>query len=179
MMDDDIRARLDAGDFREAFEFLLARYQRKVFRLAYSMLGEQAAAEEMAQEVFLQIWKVLPEYRGEASLSTWIYVITRNRCLSFRKRMRTRPECSIEEPSVQAGVESHLASRTRSGPVIDLLSLLAELPPVYRQAVRLFYWEEKSYDEVAAMLGLPAGTVKTYLHRARKQLAQAMLRNAL
>ena len=178
-MDEDIRTYLDASRYREAFELLLDRYQHKAFRLAYSMLGHEASAEEMVQDTFLQIWKALPSYRGDASLSTWIYAITRNRCLTRRKDLRERRSISIEEPSVKAAVDSLLASKPeRRQSLPDSAMLLAQLSPPYREALRLFYLEEKSYEEVSAMLGLPIGTVKTYLHRARKQLAGSLTRVA-
>ena len=178
-MDEDIRTYLDASRYREAFELLLDRYQHKAFRLAYSMLGNEASAEEMVQDTFLRIWKALPSYRGDASLSTWIYAITRNRCLTGRKDLRERRSISIEEPSVKAAVDSLLASRPEGRERLpDSGTLLAQLSPPYREVLRLFYLEEKSYEEVAAMLSLPIGTVKTYLHRARKQLARPIARVA-
>jgi RNA polymerase sigma-70 factor (ECF subfamily) len=143
------------------------------------MLGDEASAEELAQDVFLRIWKALPSYRGDASLSTWIYAITRNFSLTGRKRLRERQDLSIEEPSVKAVVDSLLASKPeRRQGLPDSAMLLAQLSPPYREALRLFYLEEKSYDEVSAMLGLPIGTVKTYLHRAQKQLAGSLTRAA-
>jgi RNA polymerase sigma-70 factor (ECF subfamily) len=178
-VDEDIRTYLDASRYREAFELLLDRYQHKVFRLAYSMLGDAASAEEMAQDTFLRIWKALPSYRGDASLSTWIYVITRNCCLTRRKKLGEGQTVSIEEPGVRAAVDSRLASKADGRQSLpDSALLLAQLSPPYREALRLFYLEEKSYEEVAAMLGLPLGTVKTYLHRARKQLAGSLTRAA-
>ena len=175
-MDEDIRGLLDSRDYREAFELLLDRYQHKVFRLAYSMLGDEASAEEMAQDVFVQIWKVLPSYRGEASLSTWIYVITRNRCLTLRKKMHERRTHSMDEPGMAAAIDAMQAVRRTPAHTPDCAELLEHLPLPYRQAVILFYLEEKSYEEVAAMLDVPLGTVKTYLHRARKQLAASIVR---
>jgi RNA polymerase sigma-70 factor, ECF subfamily len=172
--DQDIQEHLSAGRYRDAFELLLARYQHKIFRLSWSMLGDQGAAEEMAQDVFLQIWRVLAGYRGEASLSTWIYAITRNRCLTQRKKLRERSAASLEEPGVLRAAEAKLSGAARPSNERDVVALLAQLPPQYRQALTLFYWEEKSYEEVAALLGLPVGTVKTYLHRARKQLAGSL-----
>ncbi len=178
-MDEDIRTYLDASRYREAFELLLDRYQHKVFRLAYSMLGDAASAEEMAQDTFLRIWKALPSYRGDASLSTWIYAITRNRCLTGRKELHDKQAVSIEEPGVRAAVDSWLALKPEGRQTLpDSAMLLARLSPPYREALRLFYLEEKSYEEVAIMLGLPLGTVKTYLHRARKQLAGSLTRAA-
>lgn len=175
-MDEDIQDHLARADFPEAFELLLSRYQRKVFRLAYSLLGDEASAEEMAQDVFVQIWKVLPSYRGEASLSTWIYVITRNRCFTHRKKTHARRTTSMEEPGMLAAVDAMQAVARTPTHAPDCVALLEQLPPPYRQALTLFYLEEKSYEEVAAMLGVPLGTVKTYLHRARKQLATATAR---
>ena len=166
-MDDDIREHLSRNRFREAFELLLECYQHKVFRLAWSLLGDESAAEEMAQEVFIQIWKGLPFYRGGASISTWIYAITRNRSLTRRKKLYKEETLPLQEPSPRS-------PRPERAAAMDARELLAELPPQYRQAVILFYLEEKSYEEVSALLGLPVGTVKTYLHRARKQLAQSM-----
>ena len=177
-MDEDIRTYLDASRYREAFELLLDRYQHKAFRLAYSMLGNEASAEEMVQDTFLRIWKALPSYRGDASLSTWIYAITRNRCFTGRKDLRERRSISIEEHGVKAAVDSLLARPEGRERLPDSATLLAQLSPPYREVLRLFYLEEKSYEEVAAMLSLPIGTVKTYLHRARKQLARPLARVA-
>ena len=159
----------------QQFEAVLSAYQHKVFRLCYALLGDRAAAEETAQDVFVRIWKALPGYRGESSLSTWIYAIARNACLTAMKRRAGRLAISLEEPGVRVAAE-----RRASGPATpdrrpDVLRLVAELPENYRQVVLLYHMEERSYEEVAAMLGLPLGTVKTWLHRARKQLAAAMV----
>jgi RNA polymerase sigma-70 factor (ECF subfamily) len=160
----------------QQFEAVLAEYQNKVFRLCYAMLGDRAAAEETAQEVFLRIWKALPGYRGESSMSTWIYAIARNACLTALKRRTGKRAISLEYPGVRAAAE-----RRASGPPApdrrpDVLRLVAELPENYRQVVLLYHMEERSYEEVAAMLDLPLGTVKTWLHRARRQLAAELVR---
>jgi len=157
------------------FEEVLATHQNKVFRLCYAMLGDKAAAEETAQEVFVRVWKALPRYRGEAAVSTWIYSIARNACLSARKRRASQRGISMEEPGVLA-----VAERAGGGAVTvdrqpDVLRLVGELPENYRQVVMLFYLEERSCDEVALALDLPLGTVKTWLHRARKLMAAALV----
>ena len=159
----------------QQFESVLATYQDRVYRLCYAMLGDRAAAEETAQEVFLRIWKALAGYRGEAALSTWIYAITRNTCLTALKARASRRGISLEIPGVRAAAE-----RAASGPPVpdrqpDILRFVGELPANYRQVVLLFYLEERSYEEVATMLNLPLGTVKTWLHRARTQLAAALV----
>jgi RNA polymerase sigma-70 factor (ECF subfamily) len=170
-MDDDIRQHLDARQYREAFELLLERYQAKVFRLACGLLRNESAAEDMTQDVFLRIWKALPGYHGGASLSTWIYTIARNAC--FTELKRRRPTLSLDEPDLgeilEKEPELHVTPESE-GAEMDVEIMLAELPEKYRRVITLFYLEQKSYEEVGAMLGIPMGTVKTFLHRAKKEL---------
>jgi RNA polymerase sigma-70 factor, ECF subfamily len=172
-MDDDIRQQLEARRYAEAFDLLLPRYQDKVFRLAFSMMHNQAQAEDVAQDVFVKLWKALPGYHGGASLSTWIYTITRNTCLTELKKRSTRPTVSLHEPEIEAAADSIPALQANdadSGTEMDAETLLAKLPAKYRCVITLFYLEQKSYDEVAAMLAIPLGTVKTLLFRAKKEL---------
>ena len=154
----------------EEFERIVREFQDKIFRLAFSMLGDRAAAEEAAQDVLLRVWRGLPGFRAESSLSTWIYSITRNACLSARSRGGIRV-VSLEEPAPRREAERRAVAGQPTAAALDADALLDRLPAKYRQVVTLFYMQEKSYDEVARMLGLPVGTVKTYLFRARKSLA--------
>ena len=151
----------------EDFEQIVREYQDRIFRLALAMLGNRAAAEEAAQDALVRIWKGLPKFRGKSSLSTWIYAITRNACLTAlaRERAATVP---FEEP---VGLQAWRPATSR-----DATELLDRLPAAYRHVVALFYMQEKSYEEVARMLDLPIGTVKTYLYRARKSLAEEIAR---
>jgi RNA polymerase sigma-70 factor (ECF subfamily) len=172
MVDADILALVnDAARRREAFEMIVARYQHKVLRLAYSILRERTAAEDAAQDALLRIWRGLGRFRGESSLSTWIYSIARNAALSARS---SRPDqASLEESHLGIASKSFLAPPAEHA-APDVLRLMESLPDAQRQVVILFYLEDKSYLETAAMTGLPMGTVKTYLHRARKELALAL-----
>jgi RNA polymerase sigma-70 factor, ECF subfamily len=174
-MDEEIRAHLDHEQWTEAFDLLLRQYQIKVFHLAFSMLDNREQAEDAAQEIFIRIWRALPGYRGQASVSTWIYSIARNACLTALKSAGARRTVSLEDPGTRAAAErkagpnSQTAAERRHTP--DLQRLVAELPEKQRQVVALFYMEEKSYEEVSRLLAMPVGTVKTHLHRARKELA--------
>ena len=178
-IEQEIRARLDAGRHSQAFELLMSHFQNKVFRLAFSMLRSRAAAEEAAQDSFVRIWKALAGYRGQSSLSTWIYAIARNTCLTALDAERRKPTESIENPGVQRLAERATASAPPLSRGLDLDGLLAGLPEHYRRVVTLFYMEDKSYQDVSLLLDLPMGTVKTYLHRARKQLASAALESKM
>jgi RNA polymerase sigma-70 factor (ECF subfamily) len=166
-MDEEIRAQLDRQRWQQAFELVLKHYQTKVFHLALSMLQNREHAEDASQEIFIRIWRALPAYRGQSSVSTWIFSIARNACLTALKRSSARRTVSLDEPGLRTAVERLPAER----PSPDLASLIAELPEKQRQVVALFYMEEKSYEEVARLLDMPMGTVKTHLFRARKELA--------
>jgi RNA polymerase sigma-70 factor (ECF subfamily) len=179
-IDTEIRQSIAAGEYRVAFERLLELYSNKVFHLAYSMLRNETQAEDMTQEILLRIWKGLPGYHGGAALSTWIYAIARNTCLTELKKRAARPTVSLYEPEFE-NVLDHLpalqSSDPESGVAMDLDHLLDQLPEKYRQVITLFYLQQKSYEEVSAGLGLPIGTVKTFLFRARKQLLKISQRS--
>jgi RNA polymerase sigma-70 factor (ECF subfamily) len=169
-----IYAHLKAGRHRAAFEAVVPHYRDRVFRLSLSILRDPTAAEDAAQDVFVRLWKALAGYNGSAALSTWIYAITRNTCISLlRKR---RPQISLDEPLFSddddgAGLQLAAPEQDDSA-VASVEKLLAYLPERYRQAVILFYMEDKSYEQTAAALELPIGTVKALLHRARKRLIE-------
>jgi len=179
-MEDDILERLDARQYREAFELVVDRFQNKVFRLAISMVRDEVLAQDLAQDILMKIWKALPGYLGGASLSTWIYTISRNTCLTELKRRAARRTVSLSEPAVEASLDSIAALQTsdrEAGVEMDVEAMLNRLPEKYRQVITLFYLEQKSYEEVAALLGIPLGTVKTFLYRAKKELLKISRRN--
>ncbi|MCC6536406.1 MAG: RNA polymerase sigma factor [Bryobacterales bacterium] len=162
--DQSIRALLERRRWEQAFEALVAGYQSKVFRLAYSILGNRAAAEDAAQESFLRVWRAIETYNGTAAVSTWLYAITRNTALSLREYHARRTMTPLEH------IAEPWAALAPPHPEQELWDLVAELPDHYRQVIMLFHMEEKSYEEVSHMLALPLGTVKTHLYRARKLL---------
>jgi RNA polymerase sigma-70 factor (ECF subfamily) len=177
-MEQEIRACLDQKRYQDAFDRLLPEFQNKVFRLAFAMLGDSTLAEDIAQEVFVRIWKGLPGFRRQSSLSTWIYAITRNACVTALKAGSTKKESSIEEPSVARAAEKS-GNQPSKHAEIDVMRHLRDLPEKYQQVLRLYYLEERSYEEVSRLLEWPMGTVKTNLHRARKELAEAVVRSKM
>ena len=173
MQNDDILKLLQGRQYDAAFAPLLEQFKDKVFRLAFSILHNETHAEDVAQDVFVKIWKGLPGYNGGASLSTWIYTITRNTALTELKRRDRRATVSLEAPEMEdaAGWIPALQSTDPGrGLEMDVAALLADLPENYRRVITLFYLEQKSYEEAARMLGIPLGTVKTLLFRAKKEL---------
>lgn len=161
-----------AGRGQEAFERLVPAYRRRVFGLAYGILRDRAAAEDLAQEVFVKLWQALPRYDGRAQLSTWIYAITRNAAVSaLRARRRV---ASLSEDAVAAEAEGIAAAGPAAGDDAALRRAIDRLPEKQRQAITLYYLDERSVEDVADMMGLPANTVKTHLHRARAGLAATL-----
>ncbi len=160
---------LAAGERERAFERLLAAYRGRVYRLALGYVRMPADAEDLAQEAFVRLWRALPLYDGRASFSTWLYVIARNACLSELRRRGARPTAALDDdaadPATPIAPGSPLDSR------LDCETLVATLDEPQRRIVRLFYLEERSYEQVAEMLDMPINTVRSHLHRARKRLA--------
>jgi RNA polymerase sigma-70 factor (ECF subfamily) len=157
----------------EAIALLLPAFRRKVFGLAYSFLRDREAAEDVTQEVFIRVWRALPGFDGRASMSTWIYTIARNASLSALRARRS--QSSLSDPEVMAAVEA-INPVPAADAIADraaILRLVDQLPAKQRQVIMLFYMEDQSHEEVAAMLAMPVGTVKTLLHRARTRLCAA------
>jgi RNA polymerase sigma-70 factor (ECF subfamily) len=172
-MDPGIEEHLAAGRYAHAFDLVVPAYRDRVFRLAWSILRDRAAAEDAAQETLVRVWKALPGFDGRAALGTWIYAIARN--TSLMELRRRRPTVSLDDP--YCAEAQHAAESIASGPAPDperdnLLRLLETLPRNQQEAVRLFYLEDRSYEAVAEQLGMPLGTVKNLLHRARKRLME-------
>jgi RNA polymerase sigma-70 factor, ECF subfamily len=177
--DRDIAELLRAGDRDGAFDALLQRYEGKIYRLCCAMLRNRAQAEDAAQESLVRIWKALGRYDGRASLSSWIYAITRNRCLTALERRREMD--SLDDDAVETDGQLLAApdanrEADRSEQLQELIDLL---PERLRRALVLYYFQERSTSEVALMLGCPEGTVKTQLFRARAALTELLRQRGL
>ena len=160
---------LAAGERDRAFERLLTAYRGRVYRLALGFVRTPADAEDLAQEAFVRLWRALPLYDGRASFSTWLYVIARNACLSELRRRGAKPTIALADdpvdPAVPAGTARTIDLRLECETLVEMLD------EPQRRIVRLFYLEERSYEQVAEMLDMPINTVRSHLHRARKRLA--------
>ena len=169
--DADIVAMLRTGQREPAFASLVERYERRIFRLCSAMLRNSAEAEDAAQESLLRVWKSLGTFDGRAALSTWVYAVARNRCLTAIERRRNAESLSDEAVALEVDASVHSEPEVADDHSAMLRELVDELPERYRQAMRLYYYEDRSVDEVADMLATPAGTIKTNLFRARQLLA--------
>jgi RNA polymerase sigma-70 factor (ECF subfamily) len=160
--------RCRAGD-TGAFRILVERYQHRVVGIAFRIVRSRPDAEEIAQDAFVKAWLGLKEFRGDAAFSTWLYRIVAHRALDRVEALKNRR--AREEPLEDAVAVAASADHAPAGPDSRRIArLMALLPEAQRAAVALFYFEEQSVAEIAILLKMPEGTVKTNLSRARAAL---------
>ena len=150
------------GELETTPEDVFSEHYPSVYRLALSLYGNHADAEDIAQEVFLAILRSLPSFRGESSLGTWVYRIT----LRIGYRWVARRRDTVE-------IDGRAAAPDQSLP-IDLIQALRQLPIQARMVVLLVTVEGLTHDEAAQVLAIPSGTVASRLHHARKRLAELL-----
>ena len=167
-----------AGD-QDAFAQLVLRHQRRVFNLVFRMLQQYEEANEVTQETFFAAWQGLPSFRGDARFSTWLYRIAYNCCL---KQLEQRKRDSVLQTAIQAEqilqeescderAAAELETYERQALVREHLSLL---PTKYRVVLILRHLQEMTYEEMAEILTIPIGTIKTHLFRARNLLKERL-----
>jgi len=160
---------------REAFDRLVERYQRDIYRLCYRYVNNHEDANDMAQEAFLKAYKAIGRFRGDSSFSTWLYRIAVNTCLNFRAARK--PE-ALELPEAltdgKVAASERLENEERSARVREAVS---RLPEKQRATLILKIYHDLTHEEVAGILGSTVGTVKANLFHAlgnlRKQMAES------
>ena len=164
-------ARVLAGD-PEAFAGIVRRWQGPLYQLAYRFSDETGAAEEMAQDAFLKAYRALAHWRGDATFSTWLFAIATNSYRSWLRREKPKSlPIEAAEGERQAPLADPAERRERERWVRRAVD---ELPVHYREAVHLFYFHEMDLAAAAASLGVPEGTLKSQLHRARHLLERRL-----
>jgi len=177
-----------AQEGREAaFRELVRRYERPVFSLIFRMVRDRETAEDLAQDTFIKVLNHIDRYRPEFKLSSWLFKIANNVAIDFlRKRQletvsldgsphaATLAEIEATSFDVAARQETALEELESRELGSAIERAIASLRPEYRSCILLRHVEGRSYEEIAATLDLPLGTVKTYIHRARHQLREAL-----
>ena len=169
--DDDLIA-LTLSGRGDAFGTLVARYERAVYHLAFRTLREIEEAKDAAQEAWIKAYRALASFRPGAKFATWIFTICYRVCcdrLAKRKRFSGEEPPDLADPA--AGPEAVIEAAEDAS---RLRAAIAALPEKYRVVITLFHLQGKQYDEIAAVLDLPLGTVKTHLFRAKDLLRAAL-----
>ena len=170
-------SRARTGD-REAFGGLVEQYRDNVYRLAYRMCGNAYDADEAAQEAFVAAWRALPNFRGDAKFSTWLYRLTTNAAIDVmrrEKRHQTVGDGEMVDVADDADSPQETVERTEQQEAVQ--KALSTLSEEYREVLLLRYMEELDYAEIAEVLQLPSGTVKSRINRAKAALKTALLKS--
>jgi len=177
--DIELLAAARAGDPRSV-DTLLARHQRQLFRFGLRMCGNEDEAREVLQETLLAAFRGLPDFRGDAKLSTWLYQIARSFCLKSRRRGSGEPTTTvpIDEPeaSRMPSTDATPDAKAHAREMGELLhAAILSLPENHREVIVLRDVEGLTADEAAEILGIEEGALKSRLHRARMELRQRLL----
>lgn len=165
----------------EEFKTLVEEHQRLVSHIVFRMIPKQADQEDICQDVFIQVYQNLGNFKFESKLSTWIARIAYNRCINYLEKKKTPlfDDLSPEEESIETQSEDSIAPDTfteRQDRSSRLQVEIDKLPIQYRTILTLYHLDEMKYNEITGITGLPEGTVKNYLFRARKQLKERLLK---
>ena len=177
--------RVQHGDV-EAFELLVAAYEKNVFNVALQMTGNREDAQDMAQEAFIKAYSSLSSFRGDSRFSSWLYRIVANVCLDFKRRQSRRPSASLTvEDDEGESVQLDIADESQSPETLLEQKMtreavregLQQLPDEQRQILLLREIQGLSYEEIGEVMDLEPGTVKSRIFRARKKLCAFLLKD--
>ena len=156
----------------EAFATLVERYDRAVYHLAYRTLHDVEEARDATQEAFFKAFRSLRTFRAGSKFSTWIFAITYHACCDrLNRRKHYASEELPERADTAPGPEQRVIALDEAS---RLRAAIDALPEKYRTVITLFHLQGRQYDEIASVLGLPMGTVKTHLFRAKEQLRRLL-----
>jgi len=170
-----------------AFRELVRRYERPVFSLIFRMVRDREMAEDLAQDTFIKVLNNIDRYRPEFKLSSWLFKIANNVTIDHLRKRQLATVSLDGSPHAQTAAEAQATSldvESRGESALEAIEsrelgsaierAIGRLRPEYRSCILLRHVEGRSYEEIAATLDLPLGTVKTYIHRARHELREAL-----
>jgi RNA polymerase sigma-70 factor (ECF subfamily) len=170
---------LIAAHDKDAMRVLFVRHNVRVFRFLHRIVGNEATAEELVTEVFLDVWRKAGRFEGRSQVGTWILGIARFKALSALRR-RTLDELDEEViKTIEDAADTPEAAFQKSERGAIMQDCLQQLSPAHREVVDLIYYHEQSIDDVARITGVPQNTVKTRVFHARKRIAELMAARGL
>lgn len=182
MTDTELVSRIKKGDMK-AFDELMHMYDKRVANIAYSFLSDKEDALDAAQEVFVRVYKNISSFRGDSSVSTWIFRITKNVCNDFLRKRRavvqSLDDTEEDEKPLEIADDSPGPEQVaeRNEKIDALRNAVAKLDENQRMVLTLYDINGMSYEEVAKIIQCPVGTVKSRLYRARESLKKILYEN--
>lgn len=183
---DEQLVELAVSEDPEAFGEIVNRWERKIFALCYGMLGREDEAKDAAQEAFINAYRNLEKFRGDAKVSSWLHRIAVNQCLTKKRREKTRSETFLDEEKNEeekyfvAPASQTPSSRFESNEKTRAVrQVINSLPEDLRQIVVMKEFEEMTFQEISETLALPLSTVKSRLYTALKQMRMKLERTPL
>lgn len=169
-----------AGDRMSGFEDLYKKHYRRVYSICLRMTGNMAEAEDLTQEVFIQLHRKIGSFRGEAAFTTWLHRLTVNQVLMHFRKRSVRSELTTDDGEMPDSIDPETIN-PEAMPIVDRIGLenaIAQLPNGYRTVFVLHDVEGYEHEEIAKLLGCSAGTSKSQLHKARLKLRRLLLQRA-
>ena len=182
-MQDDALIRRAAQKDEQAFEQLMLLHQKAVYNICYRMAGNAEDALDLSQEVFLKLWRTLEQYQFDAAFSTWLYRMTQNACIDFLRRQKRQQHASLTVSDDEAAGKELSVPDPAPLPEDRVIfnekqevirTAMNALPPDFREILELRVVRNLPYEQIAQIMGLPVGTVKSRLARARLQLKKRL-----
>jgi RNA polymerase sigma-70 factor, ECF subfamily len=172
--DTELMQAVGQGD-KQAMQVLFARHNVRIYRFALRFVNDEAMAEDLVSEVFLEVWRQAQKFEARCQVSTWLLAIARNKALSVLRRKSTEEMDDdvaefVEDTSDNPEVVMQKRQRTEI-----MLACIKQLSPAHREIIDLVYYHEKTIEEVAKIIDIPLNTVKTRMFYARKRIAELMV----
>jgi RNA polymerase sigma-70 factor (ECF subfamily) len=171
--DDALLGAIAAGD-RDAMQVLYLRHSARVYRFVVRLVGDAVLAEDIVSDVFLALWRQADSFKAKSQVSTWILAIARYKALSALRSRSEEPLDDDDAAAIADPAEDAEAIVDRQDRGMVLRRCLSQLSPIQREVLDLVYYHEKSINEVAHILAVPVGTVKTRMFGARKRMASLL-----
>jgi RNA polymerase sigma-70 factor (ECF subfamily) len=169
-----------AGDAMSGFEDLYRKHYRRVYSICLRMTGNVAEAEDLTQEVFIQLHRKIGSFRGEAAFTTWLHRLTVNQVLMHFRKRSVRSELTTDDGEMPDSIDPETIN-PEAMPIVDRIGLesaISQLPNGYRTVFVLHDVEGYEHEEISRLLGCSAGTSKSQLHKARLKLRRLLLQRA-
>lgn len=176
--DDGMLISLSAQGDEQAFEQLIRRYQHAVFSMIYRYVGDHSSAEDLAQEIFIKVWRNAAGFQGKSKFSTWLYRIVVNHCLNHNSKQK-KNVISLNQIGECEGIDGSLPAyreRDKKLQIEQIQKALAELPDRQRFALVLAHYEDKSHEEIAEIMKISLPAVHSLIFRARCALKKKLRR---